>query len=67
MFQAIPDFGPGAMENWGLITYREPYLLYDPLKSSTSENYIEFLEFLRKVDDRREGAVQSAHNTLHTC
>lgn len=27
---AIPDFGAGAMENWGLITYRTQYMLYDP-------------------------------------
>ncbi|NWX47009.1 ERAP1 aminopeptidase, partial [Steatornis caripensis] len=33
---AIPDFQLGAMENWGLTTYRESALLYDPVKSSGS-------------------------------
>ncbi|ODN03435.1 Aminopeptidase N [Orchesella cincta] len=31
---AIPDFGAGAMENWGLITYRESAMLYDTNASS---------------------------------
>ncbi|KAG5261751.1 hypothetical protein AALO_G00287940 [Alosa alosa] len=34
---AIPDFQSGAMENWGLTTYRESGLLFDPEKSSPSD------------------------------
>ena len=33
---AIPDFAFGAMENWGLITYRETALLFEPGASSES-------------------------------
>ncbi|KAI1732802.1 peptidase family m1 domain-containing protein [Ditylenchus destructor] len=32
---AIPDFSMGAMENWGLVTYREVALLVDQAKTST--------------------------------
>ena len=38
---ALPDFSSGAMENWGLITYREIALLADPDSSSiSSKHYI---------------------------
>ncbi|KAK6492484.1 endoplasmic reticulum aminopeptidase 2-like isoform X1 [Huso huso] len=34
---AIPDFQSGAMENWGLTTYRETSLLFDAETSSASD------------------------------
>jgi aminopeptidase N len=38
---ALPDFEAGAMENWGLIAYREIALLADPgNRSQSSEQYI---------------------------
>ncbi|KRM87430.1 M1 family metallopeptidase [Lacticaseibacillus thailandensis] len=33
---ALPDFSAGAMENWGLVTYREAYLTVDPDNTSLS-------------------------------
>lgn len=33
---ALPDFSAGAMENWGLITYREIALLVDPKTTTLS-------------------------------
>lgn len=33
---ALPDFASGAMENWGLITYREQCMLVDPANTSLS-------------------------------
>lgn len=33
---AIPDFVSGAMEHWGLVTYRETALLYDKNISSSA-------------------------------
>jgi len=38
---ALPDFTSGAMENWGLITYREIALLADPATATVdSKHYV---------------------------
>lgn len=37
---ALPDFSAGAMENWGLITYREVALLADDNSAEDSREYI---------------------------
>lgn len=34
---ALPNFSAGAMENWGLVMYREAFLLLDPDNSSLTE------------------------------
>lgn len=34
---ALPDFLSGAMENWGLVTYRETCLLVDPNNTSADQ------------------------------
>ncbi|CAK1546277.1 unnamed protein product [Leptosia nina] len=31
---AVPDFSAGAMENWGILTYREAFLLFDEENSN---------------------------------
>lgn len=41
---AIPDFASAAMENWGLITFRESFLMYDPHETSAEiQEYIAVL------------------------
>ncbi len=38
---ALPDFASGAMENWGLITYREQTMLVDPVNTTlTNKQYV---------------------------
>lgn len=48
---AIPDYSMGAMENWGLVTFRESALLVDP--NNTSTNRLQYV------------AVTVAHELAH--
>jgi aminopeptidase N len=48
---AIPDFAAGAMENWGIVTYRQVDLLFDPVQSSAA--------------NRQRVAVVIAHELAH--
>ncbi|KAL0882636.1 hypothetical protein ABMA27_001071 [Loxostege sticticalis] len=41
---AIPDFRAGAMENWGLLVYREAYLMYD--KEHTNGYYKQLIAYI---------------------
>ena len=43
---AIPDFAAGAMENYGLITYRETALLYDDQHSAAANKQRVNVNFL---------------------
>lgn len=48
---ALPDFSAGAMENWGLITYREALLLVDSDNTSLA--------------DQKQVALTIAHELAH--
>lgn len=48
---AIPDFMSGAMENWGLVTYRETRLLYKDGENS--------------IKDKREVVNVICHELAH--
>lgn len=37
---ALPDFSAGAMENWGLVTYREAYMLLDPDNTTLNQKQL---------------------------
>lgn len=37
---AVPDFSAGAMENWGLVTYRETTLLVDERSATPNKQRV---------------------------
>ena len=55
----MPDFGAGAMENWGLVIYREVYLLYDEAVSSVYNKYsvVQVIAHELAHQVRKEGAM----------
>ncbi|MBI2588700.1 M1 family metallopeptidase [Candidatus Saccharibacteria bacterium] len=46
---ALPEFSSGAMENWGLITYRESILLVDPKKTSIESKQLTALVVTHEI------------------
>ncbi len=46
---AAPDFNAGAMENWGLVLYRESALVYDKEKSLLEDEFFVLLVMCHEV------------------
>lgn len=62
---AIPDFAAGAMENYGLVTYREAALLFDE-KVSAAANKQRVGNLLRSFYSMRSGFVLNNTYSVHT-
>ncbi|GFO40571.1 aminopeptidase, partial [Plakobranchus ocellatus] len=71
---AVPDFNHGAMENWGLVVYRETSMLYDRQVSSTRNKFMVTLIVaheiahtfaLQVVDEMFPIMIQDALTTSH--
>lgn len=57
---ALPDIN-GAMENWGLITYRETYMLYDPNVSSTADRQLVAVVIAHELAHQVGGRIDRTH------
>ena len=62
---AVPDYPSGATEHWGLITYRESRLLYDPEQVGDQDKQrvaaIVAHELVHNVSGLLKKTLQSAH------
>ena len=62
---AIPDFQSGAMENWGLITYRESALLYDQQIMTVGWSRLCNIVVFLQVDDLEHVTIDVTHEIAH--
>nr|CAD7440857.1 unnamed protein product [Timema bartmani] len=62
---AIPDFHAGAMENWGLITYREAMFLYDANFSSSLNKWIVVIVIAHELAHMWFGNLYKGVNHAH--
>ncbi len=64
---AVPDFLAGAMENWGLIIYRETALLFDPQVSSAGNKLRVCEVVVHEVAHQVIGNGGENIKNMHTC
>jgi aminopeptidase N len=50
---AVPDFASGAMENWGLVSFREDRIMFD--------------EKIASILQKQQLAETMAHEIAHFC
>ncbi|KAG8511619.1 Leucyl-cystinyl aminopeptidase [Galemys pyrenaicus] len=61
---AIPDFEAGAMENWGLLTFREETLLYDNSTSSVADRKLVTKVIAHELAHQYEDFLEARFKTM---